>query len=96
MSDATVGSSGEPAFAIMRAGASYTLSEKSICSRRLSVTVSDDTMTSYFFAFSAGMIPSRSCATHTHFTLIRLQISLVRSTSKPTISPLGAVDSNGG
>ena len=43
-------------------------------------------------AMSAGMMPSKSCGIHTHFTFIFAHSALVRSTSKPIIWPLGAID----
>ena len=68
---------------------------KLIASCRLSVMFMPAMIASYLDAFSAGMMPSQSCATTSHCTFMRPQSSLARSTSKPSSLPPGAVKFHG-
>ena len=95
-SDSAVGCRCAPFFETSRVGVLNSLSENAICSARAGVIDIDDSTPSNFFAFSAGIIPSKSFSIQTHFAFRRAQISLPRSTSKPTTLPLASFDSNGG
>src|SRR5258706_145286 len=84
----------EPFFATRRVGVLNSLDEKAICSARCGVIDIDDSTPSNFFAFRAGIMPSKSFSTHTHFAFSRAQISLPRAMSKPTSLTSEPFDSN--
>jgi hypothetical protein len=72
------------------------LSVKSTTSLRLSVIDIEATIASYFLAIRPGMMPSQSCTTNSHSKFAASHSALAMSTSKPTSSPLVAIELNGG
>ena len=68
---------------------------KAMASLRLSVMFMPAMMASNFPALSAGITPSKACATISHLAFIRLHRSSARSISKPISLPLESVKFHG-